>query len=96
MTQGTKVTSDAEAVFTESLKLDPREPRARFYLGLEAAQNNRFKDAVAIWRDLERETNQDAPWLDNLRRNIAATAKLGGFDPASVDPKPPMFGSAPR
>jgi len=82
------VTPEALAAFARTLELDAREPRARFYAGMAEAQIGNLHAAVAIWRDLERDSKPDAPWLPLLRREIAGTAKAGRFDPASVPPTP--------
>jgi cytochrome c-type biogenesis protein CcmH len=80
---------EALASFAQALKREPREPRARFYIGLAEAEIGRARRAVAIWRDLERDSKSDAPWLPVLRRQIAAASKSGGFDPATVPPEAP-------
>lgn len=78
---------DALASFAKALQREPREPRARFYAGLAEAEIGNARRAVAIWRDLERDSKSDAPWLPVLRRQIAAVSKSGGFDPATVPPE---------
>ena len=85
---GGAVTPQALAAFAHALELDSREPRARFYAGMAEAQIGNFRTAVANWRDLEKDSTADAPWLPLLHRQIAAVAKLGRFDPASVPPAP--------
>lgn len=85
-----EVTPDAREAFQQALTLDRQEPRARFYLGLAKAQAGRFAEAVSIWRDLEKGSPADAPWLTMLKEHIALYAKQGGFDPASIQPVPPM------
>ena len=77
---------DARADFLRALKLDREEPRARFYLGLAEAQIGDNRKAVAIWRDLERDSGEDAPWLIMLREHIAVFSRQGGFTPDSVAP----------
>jgi cytochrome c-type biogenesis protein CcmH len=86
---GGAVTAPALAAFARALEADPQAPRARFYAGLAEAQIGNFKAAAAIWRDLEKASKEDAPWLPLLRRELAAAGKKGGFDPASVPPAPP-------
>jgi cytochrome c-type biogenesis protein CcmH len=83
------VAPQALAAFARALELDAREPRARFYAGLAEAQIGNLKGAVAIWRDLEKNSRDDAPWLPVLRRQMATVAKLGKFDPLSVPPSAP-------
>ncbi len=80
---------DAKTAFQQALTLDRQEPRARFYLGLGNAQAGRFAEAVSIWRDLEKDSPGDAPYLGMLKEHIAAYAKQGGFDPATIKPVPP-------
>ncbi|PKU24520.1 c-type cytochrome biogenesis protein CcmI [Telmatospirillum siberiense] len=85
-----EVIPDARTAFQQALTLDRQEPRARFYLGLAKAQTGHFAEAVSIWRDLEKGSPGDAPWLPMLKEHIALYAKQGGFDPASIKPIPPM------
>ncbi|MBU6298248.1 MAG: c-type cytochrome biogenesis protein CcmI [Alphaproteobacteria bacterium] len=85
------VVPDAINAFAHALQVDAREPRARYYFGLAAAQAHEWRRAVAIWRDLEKDSAANAPWLPILRQHIAAYAKAGGFDPASITPEPPLL-----
>lgn len=89
LASGGAVPPDALAAFAHALELDAREPRARFFAGVAEAEIGNPQRAVAIWRDLERDSKPDAPWLPVLKREIAAAAKAGKFDPAGVQPEPP-------
>jgi len=89
MTNDGAVVPEAIMAFTHAVSVEPRSERSRFYLGLAEAQIGNLRQAVAIWRDLERSSDPDAPWLAMLREHIAAFAKQGGFDPASIPPSPP-------
>ena len=89
MANGGMVVPEAMIAFNKALGMDSRSERSRFYIGLAEAQINNFKQAVAIWRDLERSSDPNAPWLPMVRGHITAFAKEGGFDPASVPPSPP-------
>jgi len=80
---------EALMAFTNALGVDSRSERARFYIGLAESQIGNLKQAVAIWRELEKTSPSDAPWLPMLREHIAVFSKQGGFDPASVPPSPP-------
>ncbi len=93
MTNGGAVVPEALQAFTNALGIDSRSERARFYIGLAEAQIGNLKQAVAIWRDLEKDSDPDAPWLPMLREHIAAFSKEGGFDPAMVPPSPPSAGN---
>jgi cytochrome c-type biogenesis protein CcmH len=89
MTNGGAVVPEALMAFTNSLGIDSHGERSRFYIGLAESQIGNLKQAVAIWRDLEKDSASDAPWLPMLREHITAFSKEGGFDPASVPPSPP-------
>lgn len=88
MTNGGVVVPEALLAFANSVGIEPHGERARFYIGLAEAQIGNLKQAVAVWRDLERTSDPNAPWLPMLRDHIAAFSKEGGFDPASVPPSP--------
>jgi len=89
LASGGAVTPEALAAFAQALQIDPRAPRARFYAGMAEAQIGHLKAAAAIWRDLEKDSAADAPWLPLLRRKLAELGRRGGFDPDSVPPAPP-------
>ena len=85
------ITTESRMAFAEALKLDPIDVRARFYLGLAEAQDNHLREAVAIWRDLEKDSPKDAPWMSMIDEHIKAFAKQGKFDPETVTPEPPKL-----
>ncbi|MDE2184086.1 MAG: c-type cytochrome biogenesis protein CcmI [Alphaproteobacteria bacterium] len=89
LANGGAVVPQALKAFVHSLSLDHLEPRARFYIGLAQAQIGNDRQAVAIWRDLERDSLMNAPWLPLLEREIGAAAARGKFDPRSVPPVAP-------
>jgi len=71
----------ARKIFESALAIDPREPRARFYLGLADYQAGRGQAALARWRALDAETSADAPWHGPLRAQIARLSKELGEAP---------------
>jgi cytochrome c-type biogenesis protein CcmH len=83
------VMPEARQVFLQVLQANPKDPRARYYLGLSKAQIGKAAEALAIWRDLEQDSPADAPWLPMLKEHIAETAKQAKLDPASVAPQAP-------
>lgn len=80
------VTEEARDAFIHALKIDPTEPRARFYLGLALAQAGKPEAAIAVWRDLTASAPQGAPWLDTVREQMASVAQDAGIMPMSVKP----------
>ncbi len=83
------ISPESRAAFVKAVRLDPQDTRARFYLGLAEAQSGDPRRAVSIWKDLQQDSPPDAPYTAVLKDRIAALAKEGGFDPASVPPAPP-------
>lgn len=80
------VTADAKKAFEQAVKLEPKSPRAGFYLGLAAEQDGDKPKAVAIWRQLVADSPPDAPWLPTVRNHIAA---------ANGEEPPPMASGGP-
>lgn len=78
------VTEAARRAFVTVNKADPRNPRARFFLGLADAQAGRSRAALRRWILLEADTPPAATWLPRLRAEIAKTAKDGGIDVAAL------------
>ncbi len=81
---GGVVTNEAKAAFQQALALDPRNPKARYYLGLAAEQDGKPQDAAALWGALASDSPADAPWLPVLRE---ALARVGApMPPAAPGP----------
>jgi cytochrome c-type biogenesis protein CcmH len=74
------VTAEAKAAFVQAATLDQTTVSARYYLGLAAEQDGRYKEAVKIWRDLIAEAPAGAPWVDTVR---SALARVEGNSVAS-------------
>ena len=84
-----EVVPGALAAFANALTADAHSERARFYVGLAEAQIGNLRQAVAIWRDLQRTSDPSAPWMGMVADHIAAFSKQGGFAPESVPPAAP-------
>src|SRR5262249_53084060 len=79
-----QVTPKAKDAFAAALDLDPKEPRARYYLALSDAQAGHLEMALKQWVALEAESPADAPWRQALAGQIDATARQLGRDPATL------------
>lgn len=88
--QSGTVVAPAEAAFRNALRLDRREPRARFYLGVARMQADEPRKAMAIWRQLSATSPEDAPWMPMLRQRMAALGQQDGVMPMSVRPVHPL------
>ncbi len=84
-----QVAPRALAAFTNAITRDPNDARSRYYIGMAEAQIGNMRQAVAIWRDLEKDSDPDAAWLPMVRQHVTAFSKQGGFDPESVPPATP-------
>jgi cytochrome c-type biogenesis protein CcmH len=69
------VTADARDALQQSVKLDPNNPRAKFYLALAFEQDGKAEDARQAFETLARESPADAPWVPLVNEHIA---KNGG------------------
>lgn len=72
------VSAEAETALREALRLDPREPSARFYLGLYLIQVDRPDGAFRTWQALLEESTADAPWVAPIRAQIEDLAARAG------------------
>lgn len=77
---GGYVSPKAESALGKAIRLDPGDARARYYSGLDLAQNGRADLAYRIWRELLEQGPQDAPWIAPIRNQIAEVARLAGIN----------------
>jgi len=81
------VVPEARALFLQALDAWDRDPRSRFFLGLARAQVGDGVGAIAVWKDLEADSNPDVPWLAVLREQIQKVAVAAKLDPSKIEPK---------
>jgi len=77
-TQG-YVSPEAEAALQRTLQAAPRNPVARFYMGLMYTQTGRPDLAFAIWRPLLEESQPEDPWVPPIRSQIEEVATAAGI-----------------
>lgn len=65
------VTPEAEAAFRAALAGDPKDVKARFYLGQAYAERRNSAHALALWQSLLADTPPNAPWRGVLLDRIA-------------------------
>lgn len=80
--EGGKVGDEAKAQLDAVLKIDPRDPRARFYLALKLEQDGRRAEAFQAYQAIRKDAAPDANYLELLDMHIAAT------DPSKPAPAP--------
>jgi cytochrome c-type biogenesis protein CcmH len=77
------VSADAQAAFEAALKLDPANPKARFYLAMGMAQEGRIEEAAAGWQKMLGALPQDSPWRSTVEQALAESARRSA---ASAEP----------
>jgi cytochrome c-type biogenesis protein CcmH len=66
------VPKEATQAFSESLKRDPKSPKARFYAGLALKQDGKAAEALALWTALLADTKPQDTWRAVLEQQIAS------------------------
>jgi cytochrome c-type biogenesis protein CcmH len=89
LANGNKVPREARLVFEQVLRAEPSDPRARYYLALFEAQQQRFDVAMEQWLALLADSPPDAPWVALVRKGITDMARFQGLDAATVLPPAP-------
>jgi cytochrome c-type biogenesis protein CcmH len=77
------VTAEAKAAFERAVASDPKEAKARYFLGLAAEQDGMNDEAASIWRSMLAESPTGAPWVAFVRQ---ALARVSGGPVATVEP----------
>ncbi len=77
------VTAEAKAAFDRAIARDPKEAKARYFLGLAAEQDGRSSDAATIWRTMLAEAPQGAPWVGFVTQSLA---RVSGSPLATGEP----------
>lgn len=80
MSAGGYVSPEAEAALERALRMDPRNPLARYFTGLMLAQNDRPDLSFRIWQQLLEESDPDAPWIAPIRAQIEFMAARAGVN----------------
>lgn len=97
---GSSVPVDALTAFEKALAVDPKDPRARYFIGVHKDLSGKTKDALEDWFALLKDTPAGAPWEADLRRTIEqvgardkidVSARLAAATPAA--PMAPAAGS---
>jgi len=86
------VTSDAKRAIEDTLKLDPKDARARFFEGLAKEQEGDRTSALAEWIELQKDVDSDEPWVSDLKKRISELEGGIGTSLPGV-PRPATAGS---
>jgi cytochrome c-type biogenesis protein CcmH len=74
------VMAEAKTAIADTLKLDPRDARARFFNGLAKEQAGDRITALADWSALLEDAGSDEPWLPDLKNRISELQREIGND----------------
>lgn len=71
---------EAAQAFRKAIEIDPRDPRARYFLAVQKDLAGDHKGAVDDWLAFLRDTPPGAPWEADLRRTIEQSAAKNRID----------------
>ncbi len=81
-----QVSPEAASAFERALKIDPKDPRARYFRAVQKDLDGQHAQAVDDWLALLRDTPAGAPWEADLRRTITQVAEKNKIDVAGKMP----------
>ena len=87
-TASTSIVPEAAAAIDKALKLNPADPRARYFQAVQKELGGDHKGAIDLWLALLRDTPPGAPWEGDLRRTIEQSASRNRIDLAGRMPAP--------
>ena len=87
MAAGGKFDREARNYFQRAQKINPREHKALYYLGLDLAGQKKYGAAIQLWVDLIAISPVGAPWLDSVRKRLVDAAKAGNLKIADFPPR---------
>ncbi len=84
MASGGTVTPKARHAFEAAAERIPEDPQVNFYLGLAALQQGAPEQALARWKDMVARADPEAPWLEAVKRQMAAAERQLDIAPGST------------
>lgn len=69
--------------FRKAIAIDPKEPRARYFMAVQKDLQGNHEAAIAEWLSLLKDTPAGAPWDSDLQRTIEQVGKINKIDVAS-------------
>lgn len=96
---GEKIPADATAAFQKALAIDPKDPRARYFIGVDQDMSGKHAQAIDTWFALLKDTPAGAPWEADVRKTIEQVATKEKIDVkarlAALKPLPPATQAGP-
>ena len=75
MAQGGEFNQEVRYFFKLAQKINPREHKALYYLGLDSFMEKEYSTAIQYWVDLISISPVGAPWLDSVRGRLIMASK---------------------
>jgi cytochrome c-type biogenesis protein CcmH len=72
----------AKAAFDKAIAIDPKDPRARYFLAVSRDLGGDHEGAIGDWLALLRDTPKDAPWESDLIRTVEQVGQINKIDVA--------------
>lgn len=76
---GGNVSAEADWALGNTLRLDPHEPIARYYVGLMHLQTGRPDQTFQFWEPLLRQSRPTDPWVPVIRSRLESVAAMAGI-----------------
>jgi len=80
MADGRGFPQEARAAFDKALAIDPKDARARFFLGTAKVAQGNAEGAIEDWFALLKDAPAGAPWAAPVRQRIEEVAKVYKID----------------
>lgn len=81
LAEGGVVVPAAREDFAKAAALDPKEPRAQYYLGIAEIEDGKKDAAAKRWKALLASAPKDAPWRESVEAELAALENPGQTQP---------------
>jgi cytochrome c-type biogenesis protein CcmH len=82
------VEGDAARAFNQALKLDPKDPSARYHLARAQIAKGQVAEGLKVWRAVRAELPRNDPRASGLALEIAAVERRGGLEAPKPVPQP--------
>ena len=82
-----KFNQEIRYFFKTAAKLNPREHKALFYLGLDSFFSENFSTAIQYWVDLIAVSPVGAPWIDKVQERLMEAATAGNLKITDFTPR---------
>jgi cytochrome c-type biogenesis protein CcmH len=77
---GEKIPADASTAFKRALAIDPKDPRSRYFLGVDQDMAGNHVQAIDTWFALLKDTPVGAAWEADVRKTIEQVAAKEKID----------------